>query len=187
MPRPSTSSASSSSGRGVPVERGVELAGIDQPGPAQTSLACRLRHLSAAPPGRREQHRAAAGRHPVQGPRLPADLPARGPGGRRAGRRRRAHLPGRSRDAVLLPARHAGDLADALPAPTGWLRRGEPVTVARLQAIADQYTGGRLRLRDPVWISDFRSTTAALPGTGPARCSWSATPPTCTARRAPRA
>jgi 2-polyprenyl-6-methoxyphenol hydroxylase-like FAD-dependent oxidoreductase len=31
-----------------------------------------------------------------------------------------------------------------------------PVTLAQLQAIADQYTGGRLRLRDPVWISDFR-------------------------------
>jgi ABC-2 type transport system permease protein/oleandomycin transport system permease protein len=38
---------------------------------------------SGSVPGRlrrREQHRAAAGRHPVQGPRLPADLPARGPG-----------------------------------------------------------------------------------------------------------
>jgi hypothetical protein len=32
-----------------------------------------------------------------------------------------------------------------------------PVTLAQLQAIADQYTGGRLRLRDPVWISDFRT------------------------------
>jgi hypothetical protein len=31
------------------------------------------------------------------------------------------------------------------------------------------------------------STTVALPGTGPARYSWPATPPTCTARRAPRA
>jgi 2-polyprenyl-6-methoxyphenol hydroxylase-like FAD-dependent oxidoreductase len=34
-------------------------------------------------------------------------------------------------------------------------KRSEP-TLAELQAIADEFTGGRLRLRDPVWLTYFR-------------------------------
>ena len=33
--------------------------------------------------------------------------------------------------------------------------RAEP-TLAELQAIADDFTGGRVRLRDPVWLTYFR-------------------------------
>jgi hypothetical protein len=43
----------------VPVERGVELAGIDQPGPAQTSLTCRLRHRDGQDETIREQMNGA--------------------------------------------------------------------------------------------------------------------------------
>jgi 2-polyprenyl-6-methoxyphenol hydroxylase-like FAD-dependent oxidoreductase len=33
---------------------------------------------------------------------------------------------------------------------------GGPVTLELLQAAADRYTGGEVRLRDPVWLTDFR-------------------------------
>jgi 2-polyprenyl-6-methoxyphenol hydroxylase-like FAD-dependent oxidoreductase len=44
-----------------------------------------------------------------------------------------------------------------------------PVTLPEVQAIADAYTGGRVRLRDPVWMTNFRlhHRAAAHYRTGP--------------------
>ncbi len=165
--------------RGVPVERGVELAGIDQPGPAQTSLTCRLRHRDGQDETIRVRYLA-------------------GCDGANSTVRRLAGIPfeGRAYPQTFLLADLEVDGLDAgaahtyladpgmlfffpLGTPATWrmltLRPpvgsgGEsPVTLAQLQAIADQYTGGRLRLRDPVWISDFRvhNRGAARYRTGP--------------------
>jgi 2-polyprenyl-6-methoxyphenol hydroxylase-like FAD-dependent oxidoreductase len=41
------------------------------------------------------------------------------------------------------------------PGGEGEPKRAQP-TLAELQAIADEFTGGRLRLRDPVWLTYFR-------------------------------
>jgi 2-polyprenyl-6-methoxyphenol hydroxylase-like FAD-dependent oxidoreductase len=48
----------------------------------------------------------------------------------------------------------------AMRPAAGWPGRGgdadDPVTLDDLQAVADAAAGGRLRLRDPVWLTDFR-------------------------------
>jgi 2-polyprenyl-6-methoxyphenol hydroxylase-like FAD-dependent oxidoreductase len=49
----------------------------------------------------------------------------------------------------------------AMRPPDGWPRAGDhadgdETTLTDLQALADDATGGRARLRDPVWLTDFR-------------------------------
>jgi hypothetical protein len=60
-------------------------------------------------------------------------------------------------------------------------------SLGELQALADAMTGGSVRLQDPVWRTYFGSSTATPAATRPAGSSWPATPPTSTARPAPRA
>jgi 2-polyprenyl-6-methoxyphenol hydroxylase-like FAD-dependent oxidoreductase len=60
-------------------------------------------------------------------------------------------------------------------------------SLADLQAIADAFTGGRLRLRDPVWLTYFRlHHQHATRATGPGASFSPETPPACTARPAPK-
>jgi 2-polyprenyl-6-methoxyphenol hydroxylase-like FAD-dependent oxidoreductase len=59
-----------------------------------------------------------------------------------------------------------------------------PTSLAELQALTERATGGRLRLRDPVWATAFRLHHRSAVSGG---CSWPGTPPTSTAPRAHRA
>jgi 2-polyprenyl-6-methoxyphenol hydroxylase-like FAD-dependent oxidoreductase len=44
----------------------------------------------------------------------------------------------------------------AMRPPTDPTPAGAPVTLAEVKALADTYTGGTVRLRDPVWMTNFR-------------------------------
>ena len=183
-------------GRGVLVERGVELVGFHADPDAVT---CTLRHRD----GRTEQLRA---RYLVGCDGAPSTV------------RRAAGIPFKGgaypqtfalADLEVEPAWTATPPTPSsaqegilfffpLGRPASWRLlamhpslqgRQEPArpSLAELQALADAMTGGSVRLRDPVWRTYFglqhRHATRYRAG----RSSWPATPPTSTAPPAPRA
>jgi 2-polyprenyl-6-methoxyphenol hydroxylase-like FAD-dependent oxidoreductase len=154
--------------RGVHVERGVELVALEA---EEKQVACTLRH----PDGSTEQLRVrylvgcdgahSSVRHlagiPFEGGSYPetfvlADLEVDG-----ALERDAAHTfiaaPGMLFFFPLgQPASwRMGGMQPSLPDVTGREEPPEP-SLAELQAIADAFTGGTLRLRDPVWLTYFR-------------------------------
>ncbi|MGH8824546.1 MAG: FAD-dependent monooxygenase [Jiangellaceae bacterium] len=148
--------------RGVEVERGVELVGL---APEEHRMTCRLVHDD----GRRESvparyvvgcdgaHSAVRGlaRIPFEGAAYPqtfllADLEA----------------DGLERDAAHAYVTEAGMLFFfPLRTPASWRMLAMrprsypvdgPIGLAQLQAIVDAYSREGLRLRDPVWMTDFQ-------------------------------
>ncbi|NMR21156.1 FAD-dependent monooxygenase [Cellulomonas fimi] len=150
--------------RGVAPERAVELVGLQQDA---NGVTCTVRHPSGSDEtiragyvigcdGARSTVRRLAG-IPFEGAAYPqsfllADVEA---------------------DGLATGVAHAF-LADAGPlfffplgSPASWrvlamrprddpTPPGVPVTLARVQALVDGYTGATVRLRDPVWMTDFR-------------------------------
>jgi 2-polyprenyl-6-methoxyphenol hydroxylase-like FAD-dependent oxidoreductase len=152
------------SGRGVRIERGTELVGLD---PAAEHVTCRLRH----PDGRHETVAAryvvgcdgahSTVRHlagiPFEGAAYPqtfllADLEVDGlePGAAHTyltGAGMLLFFPlGTPATWRMLAMRPPGDQTPA----------DAEVSVAELQAITDRYTTDELRLREPVWMTRFR-------------------------------
>ena len=151
---------------GLHVERGVKLLEFDRRRRGHLHAA-RMNTRAGTHPvpdrlRRRSQHRPASGGNRLRGRRLPADVRARRPWEvDRARARQRTRLSRGRGDAVLLPARRAGDLANAGHAATArrlttaGAEANEP-SLAELQTICDRFTGGSLRVRDPVWTTYFR-------------------------------
>ena len=134
----------------------------------------------------------AARRDPVQRRCLPADLRAGRPGGRRRpGRRHRLRLAWPGGDPVLVPAWPARQLAAAGHATPplhggGRHRHGLPWRSCRHWRTTSR--GGRCGSAIPLWLTYFRlGAPPRQPLPGRTACSWPATPPTSTARPAPRA
>jgi 2-polyprenyl-6-methoxyphenol hydroxylase-like FAD-dependent oxidoreductase len=147
--------------RGLAVERGTELVGLDQPGDRVSCVLARAsgtevaeaayvvgcdgggstvrRLLGVGFQGGRYPQRFALADVTVDG-----DLPA-GQVHAYLGRRGILFLFPLGSPA---PWRVMGLLPDAEP-------DGE-LSLPVVQALADEFTGGALRLRDPVWLSDFR-------------------------------
>ncbi|HEX6578787.1 MAG TPA: FAD-dependent monooxygenase [Jiangellaceae bacterium] len=148
--------------RGVAIERGVELVGLE---PEEHRVTCRLVHHDGRPEtvvarnvvGCDGAHSAVRefARIPFVGAAYPqtfllADL----------------EVDGLERDAAHAYVTEAGMLLFfPLRTPASWRmlamrarsdQTGESIGLARLQAIVDAYSREGLRLRDPVWMTDFR-------------------------------
>ncbi|MEU1838256.1 FAD-dependent monooxygenase [Micromonospora chersina] len=149
---------------GVDVERGVELVGLTRT--ADDAVAT-LRHRDG-----REEHVSASyvvgcdGAHSrvrhlagigFEGASYPqtfvlADLEANGV----AGGATHVFLSGRGMLFLFPLRRPAGWRALAMRPPADAPPAGSAVTLHEVQTLADTYTGGTVRLRDPVWMTNFR-------------------------------
>jgi 2-polyprenyl-6-methoxyphenol hydroxylase-like FAD-dependent oxidoreductase len=157
---------------GVPVERGTELVGLEQRpdrvvghlvrgGTARTVEQAEAAYAVGCDGGGSTVRRLLGvgfrgGRYPqrfaLADVSVDGDLP---PGQVHSYLGRRGMLflfplgsPAPWRVLGLLPEARPDTEPD--PGPDGEL------TLAAVQAVTDEFTGGRLRLRDPVWLSDFR-------------------------------
>jgi 2-polyprenyl-6-methoxyphenol hydroxylase-like FAD-dependent oxidoreductase len=150
-------------GRGVPVERGIEVVGFDADPDAVT---CTLRHRD----GRTEQVRArylAGCDGAASTVRRGAGIPFKGGAYPQTFALADLEADGLDRDAAHAFLGQVGILLFfPLGRPASWrllamhpgLRgRREPAqpSLGELQALADAFTGGRIALRDPVWRTYF--------------------------------
>ncbi|SBT44360.1 FAD-dependent monooxygenase [Micromonospora narathiwatensis] len=149
---------------GVPVERGVELVGLDRAGDGVTAT---LRHhdggderLSAryvvGCDGAHSAVRRLAGIG-FEGGTYPqtfvlADLEADGVDGGAT----HAFLAGQGMLLLFPLGRPATWRLLAMRPPADRTPPDAPVTLDEVQALADRYTGAALRLHDPVWMTNFR-------------------------------
>jgi len=150
-------------GRGVEIERGVELVGLEQDA---SEVRCSLAGVGADAPVRARYVVGCDGVGstvrglvgiPFEGGRYPhrfalADLEVDGELDTGAVH---AYLAGRGMLFLFPLGRPASwRLLGILPRSAD----GPPVppSMTELQVLADEFTGGAVRLRDPVWLSDFR-------------------------------
>ena len=150
--------------RGVPVERGVESAGFQA---GQDAVSCTLRHRD----GRTEQVHArylvgCDGAHSTV--RQGAGIPFVGAAYPQTFALADLEVDGLGRDTVHAFLGQVGILFFfPLGRPASWrmlgmhpTRRGQPPlarpSLEELQALADAFTGGGLRLHDPAWLTYFR-------------------------------
>jgi 2-polyprenyl-6-methoxyphenol hydroxylase-like FAD-dependent oxidoreductase len=148
--------------RGVAIERGVELVGLE---PEKDRVTCRLVHHDGRPESVAARHVVGCdGAHSAV--RELARIPFVGAAYPQTFLLADLEVDGLEPDAAHAYVTGAGMLLFfPLRTPASWRmlamrprsdHDGESVGLARLQAIVDAYSREGLRLRDPVWMTDFR-------------------------------
>jgi len=148
--------------RDVAVERGVALVGLEL---AEQQVTCRLVHDDGRPESVQAHYVVACdGSHSTV--RQLARIPFEGAAYPQTFLLADLEVDGLERDALHAYVSEAGMLFFfPLDTPASWRMlamrprtdpASGPVELVQLQAIVDVYTTGGLRLRDPVWMTDFQ-------------------------------